>query len=222
MREGNACREGEMCMSTICESTDVTGEMKVCCSKACGLCSNCTGDGKSCIPVMYGDDVDSCNGRQSCSAGECLVVDIDRRFDGWMGLAGRGGVAYLAQTLTVPLSGEIVELRLQTSCRTPISFQGVSSDGTPDGRERAVTRRPILIVPANTNLENDGTYAFPLQSPLRVSDGERLAFVMQNMDCFTDMQTNDMPGQGGEVFVRGTGLWEKESGYLLFMLLVRH
>ncbi|HKU41494.1 MAG TPA: hypothetical protein VJR89_25230 [Polyangiales bacterium] len=223
IRDGMVCQKDRLaCLSGHCETTGAEFEAAVCCSAACPVCSVCSDDGSSCTPLMYGDDPETCADGRSCSAGDCLDADVDRLERQPGHDIGRGQVAYLAQTVTFPKAGELLELRLFTSCTAPVTFHSLAADGTPNRAERARTLGRVVIRPSMTNVAEDALVAFRLSTPLRVRAGEKLAFVMAHDSCFSD--GFDIVLGGDELLSSGLpqqDVWSRDGFSLRFAVLLK-
>jgi hypothetical protein len=151
-----------------------------------------------------------------------LDVDVDRLDEQPGHNISRGQVAYLAQIVTFPKAGELLELRVFTACNAPATFHDLAADGTPNRVERARTMGPVVIRASTTNIADETLVAFRLVTPLRVRAGEKLAFVMAHDSCFTS--GFDLVLGGDDLLSSGTPqqeAWSRDGMSLRFGVLLK-
>jgi hypothetical protein len=191
-----------------------------CCAITCGVCQRCEKSGNGCEPVAFADDVGGCSGTTSCSNGECVEVPLNTAFRGNQLTLLPG--EEIAQTFNLRVAGEMVEIRVDTTCDEPLSVRQLSdnwSNITPPDQEL------IAAYPRPTD-EGESMVSYVIKPALRVEFNQRFAFVLHNSSngrCSASIGIAD-PLASANAFIRSSGStsWtEQVQQSLSFKVLMR-
>lgn len=216
---GRSCASAAACMSGRCID-------EVCCeAAACGTCASCNGESSGrCSPVRDADDGDTCQGPRSCTS-QAVCAQIDRQSSQELSEFVTFNTARIgaAQTWTVGRSGQLIEVRLALTCGGSVvsglgaRLESVGAAGAPTGTVLA------QLVPGEFAQGVARLTGLPVQPPLDVQLGQRLAIVIESNYCTIGHTLESVPG--GTRFSKiatdaGPASWAADQGALNFLTLM--
>lgn len=215
---GAKCAADAECASAHCGSQESTiGQPgnRLCCDQAVKVCDTCSYTGSGVTHVPYGATVGRCEGNNTCLDGDCLPIDRDQLdYGGAVSTSATG--AWAAQTWTVRVTGQIVEVRLIGTCEDLISIHGVSETGAPDSRVLAVAKKVIAY--PHAMLDGYSVVRYSIDPGLRVSETDVLALVVPLSSC--RVATSTKPATG--LWTASEALdWQAQNASMRFMSVLR-